>query len=70
MRNLSRITNAANRHAAWQDWHKIADEANRIGLESLVTQCQPQKTDGWRKIDRQTALLREFINQKKQPDKE
>lgn len=58
MRNLARLTNAANRIEAWNDWHKIAYQAMGAGRRDLVTKHQPPGNAGWRKIDKCIAALR------------
>lgn len=63
MRNLARLTNAANRLEAWKDWNKIALAAlneHGIPLETIKALKPPDKA-GWKTIDKQIAELRNLI---------
>lgn len=61
MRNLSIVTNAANRQRAWADWNRLAKQAHELGLSDVVRKLQPLPVAGWRAIDRQIVELRSKI---------
>ncbi len=61
MRNLARLTNAANRIEAWRDWQKLAQEAADAGRADVVSMYAPREDAGWRMIDRRIAALRKAL---------
>jgi len=63
MRNLARLTNAANRIEAIKDWNAIAIKAYDVGRNDLVKKHKPPNNAGWRKIDKCIAALRNDLEQ-------
>jgi hypothetical protein len=63
VRNLARLTNAANRIEARRDWNALADKAKAAGLDADVNRLQPPPTAGWRTIDKRIARLRERLQE-------
>lgn len=61
MRNLARLTNAANRIQARKDWDELEKQASAIGLVYVAYGLRPASNAGWRKIDNQIAKLRQAI---------
>lgn len=61
MRNLNRITNYFNKLEAWRDWRAVYYQAICYGLAEQADQLYPKDDDSWRRIDKQTAKLREII---------
>jgi len=59
MRNLTRLTNAANRLEAWRDWKSLEAEAIANGIDPAP--YRPSTDAGWRKIDRAIARLRALV---------
>jgi N-acetylglucosamine kinase-like BadF-type ATPase len=62
MRNLARLTNAANNLDSWRDWNALVQVAKQQGLtEQQIAEVAPKVTDKWRKVDKCIAALRELI---------
>lgn len=61
MKNLAKITNYYNKKEAWNDWMNLANEVIEAGYPELVEKYKPDKNSGWRKIDKQSALLKEIF---------
>ena len=62
MRNLRRLTNAANRMQAWEDWRKLVMQAVAVGVfKSKIEMLAPAQNAGWRQIDGKIGLLRREI---------
>jgi hypothetical protein len=55
-RGLARITNYANKIAAWEAWNKLAAQHPK-----LAARFQPKEDASWRKIDKASRRLREAI---------
>ena len=65
MRNLMRITYAANKAQAWEDWNAIAQEAENRGKFGLVCSLEPAPNASTKEIDKAISLVRtalEFSN--------
>ena len=58
VRNLARLTNAANRMQAREDWARLAEKARTAGYAELVERLCPPADAGWRRIDAAIAELR------------
>ena len=61
MRNLSRLTYAANRTQAWADWDSIAQQAEENGKFGLVCGLEPPSNATTRQIDKAISLLRSAL---------
>lgn len=59
MRNLARLSNAANRLEAQKDWERMVARARAVGLDPKP--YTPDASAGWRTIDRAIAKLRPLI---------
>jgi hypothetical protein len=60
-RNLSRITNHANRIESIKDWTYVSMKAIGLGRQDLVDANTPKPGYGWRRIDKCTnAIQAEF----------
>lgn len=57
MRNLNRLTYAANTRQAWTDWGNLMDAAIVLGFDSEIV--YPPLDAGWRTVDRYIKTLRE-----------
>lgn len=61
MRNLARLTYAANNAQAWADWDALAQEAEDMGKFGLVCGLEPEPNSSTKKIDKAIALLRSAL---------
>jgi hypothetical protein len=61
MRNLARLTNAANRIEAWRDWQRMVEQAEAAGHADLIKRYQPLQDAGWRMIDKAIAHVRDGL---------
>ena len=57
MRNLRRLTYAANRMQAWEDWRALADEAAQMGYAYTA----PDANATTRQIDKAIGELRQTL---------
>ena len=57
MRNLMRLTYAANKAQAWEDWKALATEAENKGKFGLVCALEPAPKSSTKKIDAAITLL-------------
>lgn len=62
-RGLAKATNYYNRLEALRDWNRLATEVSNAGMSDLAAKYRPNDGDGWRKIDKKTAALREAAAQ-------
>lgn len=58
MKNLSRISNHANRIQSVKDWGYVAQKAITAGRRDIVYANTPEPEWGWRKVDQCTAAIR------------
>lgn len=56
-RGLKKATNYYNKIEAWQDWNRVAQQAQDAGKGELVEKYQPKPDAGWRTIDKQRHRL-------------
>jgi len=61
MRNLMRLTYAANKAQAWEDWEALAIEAENKGKFGLVCALEPAPNASIKKIDAAISLLRSAL---------
>jgi len=61
MRNLMRLTYAANKAQAWKDWDTLANEAENKGKFGLVCGLEPAPNASIKKIDSAISLLRSAL---------
>ena len=61
MRNLMRLTYAANKAQAWQDWDAIAAEAEGMGKFGLTCALEPARAASVRQIDKAIGLLKSAL---------
>ena len=61
MRNLMRLTYAANKAQAWEDWEAIAQEAESRGKFGLVCGLEPGPNATTKQIDRAIGLVRSAL---------
>jgi hypothetical protein len=61
MKGLWKLTNAAQRHAAWRDWQAISRFAHANGYGEYADALKTADNAGRRKIDRKIAELRKFM---------
>lgn len=61
-RGLWKLTAVANNMQAREDWQNLAEQAIVAGItEDEISAIAPKPTDGWRKIDKCIAKLREAM---------
>ena len=61
MRNLMRLTYAANKQQAWEDWDAIAQEAENMGKFGLVCGLEPAADATLKQIDKAIGLIRSAL---------
>jgi hypothetical protein len=61
MRNLARLTYAANKAQAWEDWKALAIEAEKMGKFGLASGLEPSANASIKKIDIAISLLRSIL---------
>ena len=61
MRNLARLTYAANKAQAWADWDALVIEAENMGKFGLVCGLEPDSSASIKHIDKAISLLRSAL---------
>ena len=59
---LIKATHYYNKLEAWKDWKAAYEKAKSIGLEEQAIDLAPMTNWSWKKIDKQTAKLKELID--------
>jgi len=58
MHNLMRLTYAANKAQAWEDWDAMANEAEKMGRFGLTCGLEPAPNASIKTIDKAISIIR------------